>query len=82
MGPYPDLPLFHTNLFAASKDELKFNEPHAPKENALEAFGVVLDTIKSEIRKSRNDWDKHEPKMWSRASGVSDADLVSFTLEV
>lgn len=26
--------------------------------------------------KSRRDWDKHEPKMWSRAAGLSDHELV------
>ncbi|KAI0739661.1 hypothetical protein C8Q80DRAFT_195150 [Daedaleopsis nitida] len=64
----------------ASLEELSFNEPHPPQENALEAFGIVETTIKSEIVKSRRHWDLHEPKMWSRASGVSDSDLVAFTL--
>ena len=57
------------------------NPPHPPTDRAVEAFNVVLHQIKSEIVKSRRHWDKHEPKMWSRASGISDADLVKFTIE-
>jgi hypothetical protein len=41
----------------------------------------VLNEIKSEIVKSRHHWDKHEPKMWSRATGLTDAQLVDFTIE-
>lgn len=65
----------------ASQEQLSFNAPHPPQENAIRAFNVVLSTIKSEILKSRHHWDKHEPKMWSRAAGLSDADLVKFTIE-
>ena len=61
--------------------EVVFNAPHAPHANAIEAFGVVLSKIKHEIVKSRRDWDKHEPKMWSRAAGLSDEQLVDFSLE-
>jgi hypothetical protein len=60
---------------------LNFNEPHPPAENAIEAFNVVLPTIKSEIVKSRRHWDLHEPKMWSRAQKLSDKELVDFTIE-
>ena len=60
--------------------EVVFNAPHAPHANAIEAFGVALSKIKHEIVKSRRDWDKHEPKMWSRADGVSDQDLVAFSI--
>ena len=55
----------------ADAAEVVFNAPHAPYANAIEAFGVVLSKIKHEILKSRRDWDKHEPKMWSRAAGLS-----------
>ncbi|KAJ2914392.1 hypothetical protein MD484_g6027, partial [Candolleomyces efflorescens] len=65
----------------ASGEILTFNEPHPPAENAIEAFNVVLPTIKSEIVKSRRHWDLHEPKMWSRAQGLSDKELVDFTIE-
>ena len=61
--------------------EVVFNAPHAPHANAIEAFGVALSKIKHEIVKSRRDWDKHEPKMWSRAAGLSDEQLVDFSLE-
>jgi len=60
----------------ASAEEVNLNAPHAPHPNAIEAFGVILHQIKSEILKSRRDWDKHEPKMWSRAAGVSDHEFV------
>ncbi|KAI0766477.1 hypothetical protein BC629DRAFT_1538020 [Irpex lacteus] len=65
----------------ASEEVLNFNPPHAPHQNAIEAFNVVLPTIKSEIIKSRHHWDKHEPKMWSRAAGLSDHELTAFTIE-
>ncbi|EIN11847.1 hypothetical protein PUNSTDRAFT_63583, partial [Punctularia strigosozonata HHB-11173 SS5] len=65
----------------ADAEELTFNAPHAPHPNALEAFNHVLHRIKAEIVKSREDWDKHEPRMWKRAAGLSDHDLTNFTLE-
>ena len=57
------------------------NAPHPPTVKAVEAFNVALHQIKAEIVKSRHHWDKHEPKMWSRAAGISDNDLVHFTIE-
>jgi len=59
------------------------NAPHAPhSKNAIEAFKLVLPTIKSEIVKSRHDWNKHEPRMWLRAACISDDELTSsFTIE-
>ncbi|KIY74390.1 hypothetical protein CYLTODRAFT_416229 [Cylindrobasidium torrendii FP15055 ss-10] len=65
----------------ASEEQLNFNEAHPPQENSITAFGNCLKQIKFEIVKSRNHWDKHEPKMWRRAQGVSDEELVNFTLE-
>ncbi|KAJ3571705.1 hypothetical protein NP233_g3589 [Leucocoprinus birnbaumii] len=65
----------------ASAEQVDFNDPHAPHANAVEAFNEVLAKIKSEIVKSRHDWDKHEPKMWSRAQGLSDHELTNFTVE-
>ncbi|GAW04298.1 hypothetical protein LENED_006079 [Lentinula edodes] len=65
----------------ASNEEVILNAPHQPHPNSLEAFGHVLQDIKHAIIHSRRDWDKHEPKMWSRASGISDQELVDFTLE-
>lgn len=66
--------------FEASEEQLSFNTPHKPAENALDAFSVVLHKIKSEILKSRQHWDKHEPMMWSRASHLSDDKLTGFDL--
>ncbi|KIY44442.1 hypothetical protein FISHEDRAFT_67543 [Fistulina hepatica ATCC 64428] len=68
-------------LFVASEETVEFTPPHPPKEKALEAFSVILPTIKHEIIKSRHQWDHHEPRMWSRARGISDAHLTAFDLE-
>lgn len=65
----------------ASNEQLNFNEPHEPAKNALDAFSKVLDTIKQEMVKSRQHWNTHEPKMWSRASELSDNELTSFRLD-
>ncbi|EKM54486.1 uncharacterized protein PHACADRAFT_258363 [Phanerochaete carnosa HHB-10118-sp] len=65
----------------ASAEEIILNAPHRPGEKAIEAFHVVLHTIKSEIIKSRHHWNKHEPKMWARAAGLTDEQLVHFTIE-
>ncbi|KDQ27735.1 hypothetical protein PLEOSDRAFT_1104413 [Pleurotus ostreatus PC15] len=65
----------------ATGEQINFNEPHPPKENGIEAFNIILPTIKSEIVKSRRHWDKHEPRMWSRVSHLSDDELVAFTIE-
>ena len=65
---------------SATSEVITLNDPHSPTEKAFEAFEVVEHTIKSEILKSRHDWNKHEPAMWSRAEGVSDEDLVAFTI--
>ncbi|KAF9792488.1 hypothetical protein BJ322DRAFT_50652 [Thelephora terrestris] len=65
----------------ASEEQLTFNKPHSPAENALEAFSAVAHTIKHEILKSRHDWNKHEPRMWSRAAHLSDHELTHFDLK-
>ncbi|KAG6920283.1 hypothetical protein DXG01_005052 [Tephrocybe rancida] len=62
----------------ASEETINLNAAHPPHANAIEAFTIVLPIIKAEILKSRHDWDKHEPKMWSRASGISNDDLINF----
>src|SRR6266545_7468912 len=73
----------HAHIYPtlASAEQLNFNAPHPPNENAIEAFNLILPTIKSEILKSRSHWDKHEPRMWSRARGISDRELTDFTIE-
>jgi hypothetical protein len=60
---------------------LSFSDPSPPKQTGLDAFNAILPTIKSEILKSRKDWDIHEPKMWSRAKDLSDQQLSDFTIE-
>ncbi|KAI0066092.1 hypothetical protein BV25DRAFT_1849665 [Artomyces pyxidatus] len=64
----------------ATEETVTFNAPHAPHPNALEAFHTVQHAIKAAIVKSRHDWDKHEPRMWSRAASLSDAELTTFNL--
>ena len=41
---------------------------------------MVLPEIKKAIIHSRRDWDKHEPRMWARASGLSDDELANFNI--
>jgi len=65
----------------AAADTVSLNEPHHPKPLAIEAFGHVVQKIKQEIITSRHRWNKHEPRMWSRASNISDTQLVDFTIE-
>ena len=67
-------------LDAATNEVIELNDPHSPTEKAFEAFEVVEHTIKAEILKWRHHWDKHEPRMWSRAEGISDEDLVAFSI--
>jgi len=45
---------------------------------AIEAFQAVESKIKHAVVKSRRDWDKHEPRMWSRAAGITDEELTAF----
>jgi hypothetical protein len=72
--------LTHSHDLTASEEQLNFNDAHAPKENALEAFTLVLPKIKYELIKSRHDWDAHEPRMYSRLQGISDEEFTSFDL--
>ncbi|KAG8727720.1 hypothetical protein FRC12_022293, partial [Ceratobasidium sp. 428] len=65
----------------ASSETVTLNAAHPPQERAIEAFNEVLPKIKLAVISSRNDWDNHEPKMWSRASGLSDPELSSFDIK-
>ena len=65
----------------ASAEEVNLTPAHPPHARALEAFNHVLHEIKAAVVKSRHDWDKHEPMMWSRANRLSDHDLVGFKVE-
>ena len=47
----------------------------------MEAFSRVVGTIREEIVKSRRHWNVHEPRMWSRASQLSDQELKRFSLD-
>ncbi|KZP34732.1 hypothetical protein FIBSPDRAFT_1035708 [Athelia psychrophila] len=67
---------------AASEEDVKWTDTHKPNANhkAVETFAAVEHTIKHEIKVSRRDWDKHEPKMWSRVQGITDEELVAFNV--
>ncbi len=80
MGQSKQSLLNAVSLYPADAEQIDLNAPHAPSDKAIEAFEVVEHTIKSEILKSRHHWNKHEPRMWSRAEGVSDEDLVAFSV--
>ena len=41
---------------------------------------MVERKIKEEIVKSRHHWDKHEPRMWSRAASISDHKITDFNV--
>jgi hypothetical protein len=64
----------------ATNEQLYFNEPHAPKPNAIDAFEALFPTLKAEIVKSRHHWDQHEPRMWVRACSLSDNELIAFNV--
>ncbi|PPR05808.1 hypothetical protein CVT26_010088 [Gymnopilus dilepis] len=65
----------------ATAEQVELTPPHAPTQIAIEAFNKILPTIKAEIIKSRHHWDKHEPRMYERAKGLSDHELTNFTIE-
>lgn len=65
----------------ASTDEVNVTAPHTPHERAIEAFNHVLREIKLAVIALRRNWDIHEPRMWSRAAGLSDVKLTTFTIE-
>lgn len=69
------------SIWIATAEVVTLNPPHKPHPNAIQAFDKILPTIKSEIIKSRHQWNKHEPKMWSRAQGISDQEITNFTIE-
>ncbi|KAM0756685.1 hypothetical protein T439DRAFT_321370, partial [Meredithblackwellia eburnea MCA 4105] len=64
----------------ADASTVTLNAEHPPHQNAIDAFTTVNDKIKHELVKLRHHWDKHEPRMFSRAKGVSDHDLVNWDL--
>jgi len=64
----------------ADSESVTLDAAHKPHPAAIEAFTAVEHTIKHAIKKSRLDWDKHEPRMWARVSGVTNEDLVSFDI--
>ncbi|KAG9080243.1 hypothetical protein FRC06_006899 [Ceratobasidium sp. 370] len=65
----------------ASAETVVLNDAHPPKTRAIEAFNKALPKIKLAVISSRHDWDKHEPRMWSRARGLTDSELSDFVIE-
>ncbi|CEH12236.1 hypothetical protein CBOM_00231 [Ceraceosorus bombacis] len=63
----------------ADQEDVQLSEEHAPQERAIDAFTRLEPKIKQELLKSRAHWDAHEPRMYSKVSGVSDEDLSSFS---
>ena len=41
----------------ATEDTVQLNEAHAPKEASIDAFGSILESVKSELVKLRRDHD-------------------------
>ncbi|KAH7344844.1 hypothetical protein B0J17DRAFT_624129 [Rhizoctonia solani] len=74
------LQLLHDRGFRMS-DTVALSEPHPPTSRAIEAFNQVLPKIKLAVTSSRRDWNLHEPRMWARASGLSDNELTKFVIE-
>ncbi|KAJ1311275.1 hypothetical protein OPQ81_009773 [Rhizoctonia solani] len=62
-------------------DNVALSEPHPPTERAIEAFNQVLPKIKLAVISSRHDWNNHEPRMWARASNLSDNELTGFVIK-
>ncbi|KAI6121473.1 hypothetical protein F5141DRAFT_1186693 [Pisolithus sp. B1] len=73
--------MIENQKLCTSADQVSLTAPHAPHARAVEAFNFVLPEIKHAVIASRHDWDVHEPKMWSRAAGLSDEKLTTFTIE-
>jgi hypothetical protein len=60
----------------ADASTVKLSEPHTPKPASIEAFKSALPEIKNAFHKSRNQWDEHEPEMFSRVQKFSDHELL------
>ncbi|WAQ86721.1 hypothetical protein PtA15_7A449 [Puccinia triticina] len=57
------------------------NEAHPPNEHGLQLFEKCAATIRHELVKLRRHWDKHEPKMFSRAKSISDQEISRFNVK-
>lgn len=60
---------------------LPFDSIHNSRLSSIQAFEQVSDTIKKAIIDSRKHWDSHEPRMWSKAKGIKDDELVNFDIK-
>jgi len=65
----------------ATDEVLSFSGSHEPHPKAIHAFRELEHEIKQEIIKSRHNWDKHQPEMWSRAKGLDNDHLIDFTFK-
>ncbi|KAE8233939.1 hypothetical protein CF326_g1022 [Tilletia indica] len=59
----------------ASAEDIKLSAEHPPTERAIAAFTTIESKIKSQIIKSRSDWNKHEPRMWAATEGLNEEQL-------
>ncbi|KNF03423.1 hypothetical protein PSTG_03364 [Puccinia striiformis f. sp. tritici PST-78] len=60
--------------------EKPLNDAHPPNEHAFQLFDNCAATIRHELIKLRHHWDKHEPRMFSRAGSILDQDLGHFNI--
>jgi hypothetical protein len=60
----------------ADANTVKLSESHTPKPASIEAFKSALPEIKNAFHKSRNQWDEHEPEMFSRVQKYRDHELL------
>lgn len=78
--PYYVGKFIHTYIPMATEATLMkpLNEPHQPTDRGFEIFDNCSLAIRHELVKLRHHWDKHEPKMFSRAKGIPDQEFCSF----
>ncbi|KAH7135722.1 hypothetical protein B0J11DRAFT_167753 [Dendryphion nanum] len=65
----------------ATEDTVQLNEAHAPQHASIDAFGSILESVKSELVKLRHTHDKHEPEYFRAVKSLSDDDLASFSAD-
>ncbi len=64
----------------ASVDQVDLNDMH-PVTLRKSSSRRRCTKSNTKVIKSRIDWDKHEPRMWSRASALSNEELAKFTMD-
>lgn len=64
----------------ATADTASLGEAHAPKEASIQAYGEFEKELRHAILFARHDEAKHNLPYFAAAEGVSDHDLVGFTV--